>query len=329
MARITLGLGTSHSPQLNTPPETWLRHGEGDKRNPYLFDKTGKRTNWDDLAMQAGDSMAGQLTPNQHQARFDRCNRAIAQLQSTLKEHQPDVVIVFGDDQGELFPEDCRPAYHIHWGEELANMPTLYTDSPNPLWREAAWAYGVKGAVVPVPSAFAKHLVTSLMADGFDVAQSRHLAPGAGVGHAFGFVLGRIMNGLSIPLIPVVLNTMYGPNQPSPARCFDLGQAIAKAVRSWPEDLGVCMVGSGGLTHFVIDEEFDGQVISALQAKDSETLRSLRAERLNSGTSEIRSWLGAAGALQETSLRMELIDYVPCYRSMAGTGVAMTFARWL
>lgn len=89
------------------------------------------------------------------------------------------------------------------------------------------------------------------------------------------------------------------------------------------------MVGSGGMTHFVIDEDFDQQILAALRDKDAQALRGLPADRLNSGTSEIRSWLGAAGALQESGLAMELIDYVPCYRSLAGTGVAMTFARWL
>jgi len=37
MARIVLGLGTSHSPQLSLPPEHWLLRGEEDQRNPSLY----------------------------------------------------------------------------------------------------------------------------------------------------------------------------------------------------------------------------------------------------------------------------------------------------
>ena len=33
-------------------------------------------------------------------------------------------------------------------------------------------------------------------------------------------------------------------------------------------------------------------------------------------------------ALDGTGLTMDLIDYVPCYRSLAGTGTAMGFAVW-
>lgn len=50
------------------------------------------------------------------------------------------------------------------------------------------------------------------------------------------------------------------------------------------------------------------------------------AEKLAFGTSEIRNWILAAGALEH--LDMKLVDYVPCYRSIAGTGCAMGFAHW-
>jgi 3-O-methylgallate 3,4-dioxygenase len=47
-----------------------------------------------------------------------------------------------------------------------------------------------------------------------------------------------------------------------------------------------------------------------------------------SGTSEVKNWITVAGILAETKLRMKLLDYVPCYRSEAGTGNAMAFATW-
>ena len=37
-----------------------------------------------------------------------------------------------------------------------------------------------------------------------------------------------------------------------------------------------------------------------------------------------RNWIAAAGAMEH--LDMEVLDYVPCYRSEAGTGVGMAFA---
>ena len=47
MAQIVLGMGTSHSPMLSTPPEEWGQRAEADKQNPahpfrdgvYTFDE--------------------------------------------------------------------------------------------------------------------------------------------------------------------------------------------------------------------------------------------------------------------------------------------------
>jgi 3-O-methylgallate 3,4-dioxygenase len=47
-----------------------------------------------------------------------------------------------------------------------------------------------------------------------------------------------------------------------------------------------------------------------------------------SGTSETKNWLVTAGIMSVTDLKMNLLDYVPCYRSDAGTGNAMAFATW-
>ena len=51
-------------------------------------------------------------------------------------------------------------------------------------------------------------------------------------------------------------------------------------------------------------------------------------DRFMSGTSEVRNWAVVAGAMEGTDKEMKLIDYVPCYRSAAGTGVGMGFAEW-
>jgi hypothetical protein len=76
----------------------------------------------------------------------------------------------------------------------------------------------------------------------------------------------------------------------------------------------------------VIDEDIDQQFIAALRSKKPEDFASLPPERLESGTGELRSWTGAAGALEK--LELEFMEYYPCYRSLAGTGVAMGFAIW-
>jgi 3-O-methylgallate 3,4-dioxygenase len=131
-----------------------------------------------------------------------------------------------------------------------------------------------------------------------------------------------------IPNVPVVLNTFYPPNQPRAARCYEFGRALKSAVESWEKDARVAVFGSGGLSHFVIDEEIDRTVIEALKTADMEKLIAIPEDRYQSGTSEVKNWIPLAAIMAECGLEMTLVDYVPCYRSEAGTGNAMGFAYW-
>jgi hypothetical protein len=78
----------------------------------------------------------------------------------------------------------------------------------------------------------------------------------------------------------------------------------------------------------VVDEEFDQLLLDALARKDDAALRALPRHRMYSATSESLNWVTLGGAVHGTDLTMELLDYVPVYRSAAGTGGGWAFARW-
>lgn len=326
MAQIVLGLGTSHSPQLSTPPELWNHHGERDTRNPDLRRPDGSVCSYDELLATAGSAFQHELTSTTWRTRYEACQKGLAALTHTLEAVAPEVLIMIGDDQKELFQDDNMPAVLVYWGETIHNVPR-YAQTLSPALQAAAWAYGEKERDYPIANDLASHIIGSLMEQEFDVAHSRHLPPDQGMGHAFSFIYGRITNGLTIPTVPIMLNTYYPPNQPTPKRCYALGQAVRRAVESWPSDKRVAVIASGGLSHFVIDEDLDHRTIAAMRAKDAATLTALPREQLNSGNSEIRNWIAVAGAVEH--LDMQLVDYVPCYRSPAGTGCAMGFAQWV
>jgi hypothetical protein len=128
------------------------------------------------------------------------------------------------------------------------------------------------------------------------------------------------------PIIPVNINTYYPPNQITPQRAYAVGRAIREAVESWPEDLRVVIMATGGLSHFVVDETFDRAFLDLMAKGGVEGHAALPLEKLQSGNSEFRCWSALAGAVEGKA--MTLIDYVPCYRSPAGTGCAMAFAYW-
>ena len=110
-------------------------------------------------------------------------------------------------------------------------------------------------------------------------------------------------------------------------RCYALGKALRRSIETWDADARVVVIASGGLSHSVIDEELDWMVLDAMTAKDAEALCALPVDRLIRGTSEIRNWIVVAGAMEPTD--MTIVDYVPYYRSPAGTGCAGGFTYWI
>ncbi len=173
------------------------------------------------------------------------------------------------------------------------------------------------------------HLIESLIAQQFDIAHSRAVASEHGIGHAFNFVVRRFMaEGRPIPLVPIFLNTYFPPTQPTVERCYALGNALRQAIESWDADKTVAIIASGGLSHFLLDEDFDRGLLSAMARKDRRGVCRWPEAQFQSGTSEAKTWIVLAGALEKTALEMKLIDYVTCYRSLAGTGVGAGFAEW-
>jgi hypothetical protein len=90
----------------------------------------------------------------------------------------------------------------------------------------------------------------------------------------------------------------------------------------------VALMASGGLTHFVIDEDFDRSVIAAMANGDEDALAKLPESYFKVGTAEIKNWYPVISAMTAAGLKYHQVDYVPCYRSEAGTGNAMCFAYW-
>ncbi len=335
MARITLGLGTSHGPMLSIAPEYWGGRVSADRENPKHFFK-GKTYTFDQMVtLQKERRLDEQITPGVCQERYARCQQAIRELGDVFEKSKPDAAVVIGNDQMEIFNEDHVPAFAIFWGKYVEGHPRspefLAKLNPAIARAETDRTPAVYTEYPCVPE-LGRHIIEGVIADGFDATQLTRLPTGAigsnAVPHAYGFVYRRVMRDKVVPHVPVFVNTFYPPNQPPAGRCFNFGRALARAVLAWPSDLTVAFVASGGLTHFVIDESFDASVLEAMQKGDAAALSSFPEEMFQAGTSEIKNWIVVAGAMAEAGLKMTLVDYVPCYRSTAGTGSAMGFARW-
>jgi hypothetical protein len=111
-------------------------------------------------------------------------------------------------------------------------------------------------------------------------------------------------------------------------RCVRLGNALVDAIARWKEDVRVAVIGSGGMSHFVVDEGLDRGFLDAMKRKDAAALMAIPPYMFRSGNSELKNWVPVAGAMNEAGLAMSFLEYQPLYRSVAGTGSGMGFAVW-
>lgn len=328
MADIVVAIGTSHSPLLNSPAEDYPKHAAIDASGRKLLDKQGRPTTYGALLDKADPSIKDQIVPSVLEERSARCTANIEKLSHVLADTKLDALIVIGDDQHEQFFEDNMPAILVYWGETIENNPLHMEEDAPQFWRHARSQYheSAQSRDYPVHSKLGLHLIEELVGQGFDISQSKRLGKEHGEGHAFGFVHRRLMNEHVVPIVPVALNTYFPPNQPRPRRCYELGKAIRGAVRSAKGNERVGILASGGLSHFTVDEDLDRGLLDACKRRDAEYLSSIPVEKLNSGSSEIRNWITVAGAAAD--LKIEWQEYIPCYRSAAGTGCGMGFSVW-
>jgi OH-DDVA oxygenase/3-O-methylgallate 3,4-dioxygenase len=335
MAKIVLGMWTSHGPTLSTTPEQWALRVKADLPRMHPF--RGHEYSFDQLvAMRAGEALGAQATLDEMRVRHARCQEAIGGMADRFAAVKPDIAVIFGNDQRELFLEDVTPAITVFTGETIWDQPA----TPD---QAARMAPGIHAAEpghspseyceYPAYPELAQHICKTIVPEGFDIAVSKRLPTPAdhwssGAPHAFGFVYRQIMRDEVIPHVPIILNTFFPPNQPTARRCFELGRAVGRALRSWQGAERVAVFGSGGMSHFTIDEDFDRMFLKAISERDGEALATIDDAILQSGTSELKTWIAAAGALFDAPVSGDTIGYVPCYRSEAGTGTANGFVAW-
>jgi OH-DDVA oxygenase/3-O-methylgallate 3,4-dioxygenase len=336
VAQITFALGTSHGPLLVTPPEEWDLRANVDRKNPALTYRDGTYSFPELVALRGGPEFERQNTLEVRTERHAACQRHLDELARRTAEAAPDVLVIIGDDQHEWFHSDIQPAFAIFHGDKVLNRVLTPQEVEEKLAKGAKYSMKVyhpdKDEIYPCPSELGELMVRQAITDNFDVtscaAQPHDDGHVRHLGHAYGFICRRILGGRNVPMLPVMINTYFPPNQPTAARCFEFGRSLGRAVRAWKKDAKVAVAASGGVSHFVIDEDFDGRVLDAMKARDYAALIAEPEVLYRSGSSETKNWIVLAGMLADTDLAMDLIGYVPCYRSEAGTGSGMAFATW-
>lgn len=328
MAKIVLGVGSSHTPMLNLAAEQWSHRANADYENAKLNLSDGRRLTYAQLLGERGPRYQDEIALPVLQRKERACQAALDRIAGALEQARPDVVVIVGDDQAELFDADNQPAFAIYHGEEIVTTPRRYLGDVPDWMRQVGRGYLMDDVHrLPGSPALAVRLIEGLVDRGVDVTAVAGVKDPlqAGFGHAYGFVARRLLRP-GVPILPVLLNTYFPPNVPTAARSYDVGCKLREVIESLPADLRVAVVASGGLSHFVVDEAFDRQVIAALRGKDVATLRGLSRDTLKSGSSETLNWILTAGAVG--ALDLQWLEYQPLYRTPAGTGIGAAFCIW-
>lgn len=155
-----------------------------------------------------------------------------------LEDKKPDVAIVVYNDHGLNFFQDNLPTFAL-------GMAPYYQNE------DEGW--GLK-PLAPFPGhpELSAHIANSLVEDEFDISICQEMA----VDHGFTVPMSLLWPERwqpEIKTIPLMVNVVQHP-MPTPARCLKLGQALGHAVASFPDNLKVVVLGTGGMSH-----QLDGQ----------------------------------------------------------------------
>lgn len=189
-----------------------------------------------------------------------RFKSAVQELTRRLQDSNAEVLLVFGPDHFRTLFYDLMPAFTIGVGEVRG-----WGD-----WNTPAGPFEVQ-------TGLAEHIIESTLKDGFEPAFSREIKVDHGITQPL-----QLMN-VNLPMIPVVINCA-APPLPTPWRCYSFGAAIERAIRSWPENIRVALIASGGLSHDPPapsrENALHGRTNGFAASRERETLLMKRADEL-------------------------------------------------
>ena len=333
MSKLVLAAGTSHTPLLTFGASLWEEYSRRDLKNPRLNTSDGRFLPYSELLEQSAGRHAAEATLDVFEAKAEVCRASIDRIAAEIADADVDVVIIATDDESELFDRPNTPAVSLYYGDTIITRPfsskQIELDTTPPFFVQMIRHYEMdRPRTFPAMASFGRDLIERLIEKHIDIGAAAQIEDPlrSGFGHGIGFVINKLFGGRDIPVVPILFNTYYAPNAPTPSRCFEIGQALRAAIDESEQDLRVALIASGGLSHFVVDEDLDKTVLDAFRSGEMAPLRDIPASALNAGSSEIRNWIAMAGALAD--MQLEWLEYQPLYRTPAGTGVGAAFGVW-
>ncbi len=337
MAEV-LGLGLTHYPMLAGDDAHMANLLKSTLKDPDIPAERKDPRNWSVLAQEEWGDDEGATAAGGHRAALraglDKCRQA-------LDEFEPDLLLVWGDDQYENFREEVIPSFCVlaYGDSEVEPFAVLrLLKVPNAWGLPEDETFVMRGA-----PEFAKRLASDILGAGVDVAYSYEQRQGIHFPHAFANTqvfldYDNVGREFPYPIVPLAVNC-YGehviarkggiarfadiqagevldPPGPTPQRCFEFGQAVGQSLRE--SDKRVAIVASSSWSHAFLndkdwhlrpDTEADQRLYDALVKGDYEAwLNVTGKEIIEAGQHEMLNWYCLLGAVSELGLSLEWSD---------------------
>lgn len=236
-----------------------------------------------------------------------------ADLGNRLKAAEPDVLVIHSTDHWVNFFLDVMPAFCVGIGAEHEGPPEPFMKPVYP------------HETLPGHEGLGRHILEEAFAGDFDPAYSMRLK----LDHGMCVPIWQFGLDPALPIVPIFINLVEKPF-PSPRRCLAWGRMVRQAIESYPDDIRVAVLGTGGLSHSIgettmgwIDEPFDHACIELFRSAPDDRLAvelDAMLENTGNGGAELRAWVishAAAG-----SKGFDMVDYIPMPEALIGCCLA-------
>ncbi|HUZ20077.1 MAG TPA: class III extradiol dioxygenase subunit beta [Acidimicrobiales bacterium] len=229
-----------------------------------------------------------------------------------IAEEKPDVIVLVYNDHASAFSLEIIPTFAIGCAESFAPADEGFGPRPVPVVQghpDLAW-----------------HIAQSTILDEFDMTIVNKMDVDHGLTVPLSLVFGQ-PEAWPARVIPVPVNVVQYP-PPTGNRCWELGEAIRRAVESYEEDLNVQIWGTGGMSHQLqgpraglINREFDISFLDRLTS-DPEALRRMPhieyVREAGSEAIELVMWLIMRGAMGDNPKELHRFYHVPASNTALG-----------
>ena len=331
-----LGIGCTHYPGLLRGPNAYTGTTRYLLQNPVVSDRMRDIANWPEGAQDewANQEEASVLHEQQMIAAFRK-------LRKVIDDFNPDVVLMWGDDQYENYHEDLVPPLVVHCDAEFNDVDPLSSAPNNPWGEPADKTWNFKGS-----QDLAKHIATQLLERDFPVSYSLEASHAKHrMAHAFANTLLYLdwdRKGWDYPIIPFSVNALgrnfevsragfdhlkpelagsdidlfQSPPGPSPKSLYRLGKLVREIIDERPERV-VIMTTSSWSHSFLTqknewlfpDRDTDRAHFEQLKAGEQYKWADItNNENEAAGGHEWKMWVALAGAMEGQT--PTIVDYM-------------------